>query len=78
MVDNIVVFPTTMNFFIIAIIYFATCTKKHRPHMANFTISIGLLSLQYTHPWVFFAIIHGLFMIYYLIVNMLLEKAIIT
>jgi hypothetical protein len=50
----------------------------HKTHMANFIISIGLLSLQYTHPWVFFAIIHGLLMIYYLIANMLLEKAIIT
>jgi hypothetical protein len=46
--------------------------------MANFAISIGLLSLQYTHPCVFYAIIHGSFMIYYLIINMLLEKPIIT
>jgi hypothetical protein len=57
--DNIVVFTTTMKVFAIAIIYFTTCTKKYGSHMANFVISIGLLSLQCTHPWVLFAIIHG-------------------
>jgi hypothetical protein len=44
--------------------------------MANFVISIGLLSLQCTHPCIFFAIIHGSFMIQYLIANRLLDKAI--
>jgi hypothetical protein len=48
--DNIVVFATRMKVFAIAIIYSTTCTKKHKPHMANFVISIGLLSFQYTHP----------------------------
>jgi len=57
--DNVIVFRTTMNVFATAIVYFTTCTKKHKPHMANFVISIGLLSLQCTYPWVFFAIIHG-------------------
>jgi hypothetical protein len=76
--DNIIVFATMMRVFTISIIYFATCTKRHRPHMANLAILIGLLSFQYTHPLVFFAIIHVFFMIYYLIANTLLEKAIIT
>jgi hypothetical protein len=76
--DNVVVFATTMRVFTITIVYFTTCTKKHRPHMANFVISIGLLSFEYTRPWVFFAIIHGSFMIYYLIANMLLKNVIIT
>jgi hypothetical protein len=31
--------------------------------MAKFVISIILLSLHCTYPWVFFAIIHGFFMI---------------
>jgi hypothetical protein len=59
--DNVVVFATTMKAFAITTLYFATCTKKYRPHMANFVISIGLLSLQCTpsmglvcnYPWVF-------------------------
>jgi hypothetical protein len=51
--DNVIVFATTMRVYTIAIIYFDTCTKEYRPHMANFAILIGLLSLQYTHPWVF-------------------------
>jgi len=55
--DNIVVFVTTMKVFAIAIVYPTTCTNKHRLHMANFAISIGLLSLQCTHPWVFHDII---------------------
>jgi hypothetical protein len=57
--DNVVVFATTMKVFAPAIIYSTTCTKKYRPHMANFVISIRLLSLQCTHPWVLFVIIHG-------------------
>jgi hypothetical protein len=61
--DNVVVFTTTMNFFATAIIFSPTCIKKYRPHMANFVISIGLLSLQCTLPWVFFAIVHGSSMI---------------
>jgi hypothetical protein len=56
---NIIVFSTTMNVFATTIIYSTTCTKKHKPHMTNFAISIGLLSLQCTYPWVFFAIIYG-------------------
>jgi hypothetical protein len=55
--DNVVVFVTTMNFFATAIVYPTTCTKKHRLHMVNFAISIGLLSLQCSHPWVFHDII---------------------
>jgi hypothetical protein len=54
--DDVVVFA-------IAIIYSTTCTKKYKPHMANFVISIKLLSLQCTHPWVLFTIIHGSFII---------------
>jgi hypothetical protein len=69
--DNVVVFATT-------IVYSTTYTKKYRPHMANFVISIRLLSLQCTHPWVLFAIIHGFSMNKYLIVNRMLKKAIIT
>jgi len=58
--DNVVVFTTTIKVFTIPIIYSTTRTKKHRPHMANFTISIGLLSFQYilcNYPWVFHDII---------------------
>jgi len=51
---------------------------KKKPHMTNFVISIGLLFLQCMHPWVLLTIIHGSSMIYYLIINRLLEKAIIT
>jgi hypothetical protein len=61
--DYVVVFAITMNFFAIAIVYSTTCRKKHKPHMANFVVSIKLLSFQCTHPWVFFAIIHGSSMI---------------
>jgi hypothetical protein len=56
--DNLIVFAITMKIIATAIVYSTTCTKKHRPHMANFVISIGILSFQCTHPWVFFAIIH--------------------
>jgi len=42
--DNVVVFVTTMKVFATTIVYSTTCTKKYRPHMANFIISIGLLS----------------------------------
>jgi hypothetical protein len=56
--DNIVVFATTMKAFAIAIVYSITCTKKYRPHMENFVISIGLLSLLVcNYPWVFHDII---------------------
>jgi hypothetical protein len=58
--DNIIVFVITMKVFATTIIYFTTWTKKYKPHMANFAISITLLSFQYTHPLVFFAIIDGL------------------
>jgi hypothetical protein len=58
--DNIVIFATTNFFFTTTIVY---SMKKYRPHMANFVNLIGLLSLQYTHPWVLFAIIHGSSMI---------------
>jgi hypothetical protein len=61
--DNVVVFATTMKVFAIAIVYSTTCRKKHRPHMGNFVVSFKLLSFQCTHPWVFFAIIHGSSMI---------------
>jgi hypothetical protein len=61
--DNIVAFAITMKVFATTIVYSTTWTKKHRPHMENFAISIGLLSFQYTHPLVFFAIIHGSSMI---------------
>ncbi len=57
LMDDNVIIATTMNFFAIRIIYSTTCIKKHRPHMANFAISIGLLSLQCTHPQVFHDII---------------------
>jgi len=40
-----------MKVFATVIVYSNTFTMKHRPHMANFTISIGLLSLQCAHPW---------------------------
>jgi hypothetical protein len=50
--DDVVVFA-------IAIVYSTTCTKKYKPHMANFVISIRLLSLQCIHPWVSITIIHG-------------------
>jgi hypothetical protein len=57
--DNLVVFATTMKVFVTAIIYSTTRIKKYKPHMANFVISIGLLCLQCTHPWVLFSKIHG-------------------
>jgi hypothetical protein len=40
--DNVIVFVITMKVFAIVIVYSITRTKKHRPHMANFVISIGL------------------------------------
>ena len=47
------IFATTMEVFAIAIVYSTTCTKKYRPHMENFVISIGLLSLLVcNYPWV--------------------------
>ncbi len=60
--DNVVIFATTMKVFAIAIVYSTICTKKYRPHMANFVISIGLniipsmypsVGLVYNYPWVF-------------------------
>jgi hypothetical protein len=59
--DNVIVFAITMKIIATAIVYSTTCTKKHRSHRTNFIISIGILSLQCTHPWVFFAIIHKIF-----------------
>ncbi len=53
--DNVVIFATIMKVFATVIIY--------RLYMANFAISIGVLSFQCTHPWVFFAIIYECFMI---------------
>ncbi len=37
-----------------------TCTKKCRPHMANFVVSIGISSFQCTHLWVFHDIIFNI------------------
>jgi hypothetical protein len=54
--DNIIIFATTMKVFATAIVYSTTCTKKHRPHMENFAISIRLLSFSCIHQWVFFVI----------------------
>jgi hypothetical protein len=61
--DNVIAFAITMNVFAITIVYSTTCTKKYRPYMANFVISIGILCLQCTHPWVLFSIIRGSSMI---------------
>jgi len=55
--DDNVTIATTMNFSATTIIYSTKCIKKHRPHIANFAISIGLLSFQCTHPRVFHDII---------------------
>jgi hypothetical protein len=38
--DNVVVFPSAMNFFATTIVYFTTCTKKYGPHMANFVFQL--------------------------------------
>jgi hypothetical protein len=55
--DNVIVFATTVKVFATTIIYSTIVTKKHRPHITNFVISIGLLSFKCTHPWVFHDII---------------------
>jgi hypothetical protein len=48
--DKVVVFATTMKVFAIAIIYSTTCTKKYRPQMAKFVISIGLNIIPSMYP----------------------------
>jgi hypothetical protein len=44
--DHVIIFATIMKIFATTIVYSTTCIKKHKPHMANFAILIGLLSLQ--------------------------------
>jgi hypothetical protein len=55
--DNIVVFATTNEIFFNYNSIFYHMNKKTLTNMVNFVISIGLLSLQCTHPWVFHDII---------------------